>query len=59
MRAVLWRAGELYRCLNSRCECEIIIAQLPRTGRTLESLPTCCSCGTPMQRVSELQESRS
>jgi hypothetical protein len=49
MNIASWREGEVYRCLNSQCECELIITQLPRPGRNPVSLPSCCACGAPMQ----------
>ncbi len=56
MAPLAWKTGELYRCLNPECECEILITQLPQPGRPLESLPHCCSCGTPMREVSQLSD---
>ena len=49
MSAVHWREGEVYRCVNSKCECELVIKQLPRLNKHPMSLPSCCACGAPMQ----------
>jgi hypothetical protein len=57
MRPSPWRSGEVYRCLNPQCECEIQITRLPRSRRSIPFLPRCSSCGIPMQRAVELEES--
>lgn len=49
MKTADWRQGEAYRCLNSQCECELVITHLPRPGRDPISLPSCCACGAPME----------
>jgi len=43
--------GDVYRCLNPQCECEVVLVQMPRPGAGHSTVPACCYCGTPMQRV--------
>jgi hypothetical protein len=46
--------GDKYRCMNVQCECEIALVQMPRPGSGRSTLPACCYCGTPMQRIADL-----
>lgn len=45
---------DVYRCLNTRCECEILLVQMPRPGAGTSTWPACCYCGLPMQKVGAL-----
>ena len=43
--------GDVYRCMNVLCECELLVVQMPRPGLERSALPACCYCGTPMARI--------
>lgn len=47
------RRDDVYRCLNSQCECEVVLVQMPRPGAGRSTWPACCYCGTPMQKVAD------
>jgi hypothetical protein len=54
MNAMAWHRNDVYRCLNSLCECEVVLVQLPRPGAGRGAWPACCYCGTPMQKVGDV-----
>ena len=47
------RREDVYRCLNSQCECEVVLVRMPRPGAGRSPLPACCYCGTPMQKIGD------
>lgn len=44
------RTGELYRCLNESCGCEIQVTRGAKQGAGGDKNPTCC-CGMEMKKV--------
>lgn len=54
MNSTAWRRDDVYRCLNSRCECEVAFVRRPRPGAERSVWPACCYCGTPMEKIGDL-----
>jgi hypothetical protein len=44
------RTGELYRCPNSSCGCEIQVTKGAQQGGGGDKMPRCC-CGMEMKKV--------
>ncbi|MDQ6886905.1 MAG: hypothetical protein M3068_06380 [Gemmatimonadota bacterium] len=44
------RRGELYRCPDPGCACEIQVTKGAEAGASGDNLPRCC-CGKEMQKV--------
>ena len=45
--AMAWLQGEIFRCSNAECECEITLTRISKRGRG-SFLPDCCCCGRLM-----------
>ena len=50
-RAMGWLQGEIFRCTNAECECELTLTRAAKRGRGGIILPTCCCCGNLMALV--------
>ena len=46
-----WLQGEIFRCTNAECECELTLTRAAKRGRGGIILPTCCCCGNLMTLV--------
>jgi hypothetical protein len=44
------RTGELYRCVNEKCGCEIQVTRGAQPGGGGDNNPRCC-CGMEMKKV--------
>lgn len=44
-----WKQGEVYRCPDPACGCEVTVTKAPQPGMGGDNAPTCC-CGKPMQK---------
>ena len=49
------QVGEIYRCSNSDCGCEIEVLKGPQHAGHNEEAPRCC-CGLPMESIEEVEE---
>jgi hypothetical protein len=45
-----WREGEIYRCPDPDCACEVTVTQGSALAETSAQPPTCC-CGKTMQQA--------
>lgn len=45
-----FKQGEVYRCPDPNCGCELTVTKGPREGAGGNQAPTCC-CGKTMQRA--------
>ncbi|HVE38590.1 MAG TPA: hypothetical protein VNM14_01800 [Planctomycetota bacterium] len=43
-----WQAGEIFKCPNLECGCELTLTRASRKERGT-ILPTCCCCGGLME----------
>jgi len=43
-----WQPGEVFKCPNAECECELTLTRPSRRERGA-ILPTCCCCGRLME----------
>jgi hypothetical protein len=46
-----WLQGEIFRCTNPECECELTLTRAAKRGWGGIILPTCCCCGNLMALV--------
>ncbi len=46
-----WLQGEIFRCTNLECECELTLTRSSKRGRGGALFPTCCCCGDLMKLV--------
>jgi hypothetical protein len=44
-----WKKGEVYRCPDPNCGCEVAVTKEPRLGMGGDRAPTCC-CGKTMTK---------
>jgi hypothetical protein len=44
-----WKKGEVYRCPDPSCGCEVTVMKEPKPGMGGDRAPTCC-CGKAMTK---------
>ncbi|MEJ2006566.1 MAG: hypothetical protein P8Z30_00160 [Acidobacteriota bacterium] len=45
-----WKEGEVYRCPDGSCGCEVTVTKAGNPGECGNHAPVCC-CGKPMKKV--------
>jgi hypothetical protein len=50
MRTMAWREGEVYRCPDPECGCEVTVTRGSALAEARSQPPTCC-CGKTMQQA--------
>jgi len=46
-----WKQGDVFKCPDPNCACEVTVSKAPKPGMGGDQPPTCC-CGKRMQRQS-------